>query len=172
MKVNYIAPNILNIIKISLINLFSIAFIYYLPALSHITQIPFYLIEPMRLMFLLAFIHTNRTNSLILALTLPIFSFIISAHPSIYKSIIISFELMLNYLILVFLIRKNINLFLAFLLSILVSKIFYYGFKYILISYNLVSGDLISTPLEIQIVTTLIISIYGYFLYKKSLDKL
>jgi hypothetical protein len=48
-----------------------IAFIYFLPALSHFIAIPFYLFEPMRLGLIFCIINTNRINSILVALTIP-----------------------------------------------------------------------------------------------------
>lgn len=153
--------------KYALINSLMLAFVYFLPAISHLFAFPFYLADPMRLMIMLAFIHTGRVNSFIMALTLPAFSFLISSHPVLFKSMLISLELFANCLFLIFLMNKKVNLFFAFFISIALSKCFYYFLKYLLLSFNYLDGSLISTPLEIQMFVTLIISIYGFLILSK-----
>ena len=64
---------------------------------SHATALPFYYLEPMRIAVIFVLILTgSRTNAYFLALTLPIFSHLISGHPDFLKSGLISTELCLN----------------------------------------------------------------------------
>jgi hypothetical protein len=76
--------------------------------------------------------------------------------------------LIINSLFLLFFLRKNMNSFVAFISSILISKCCYYTFKYLLLSTNLIDGELITTPLEIQFLVALVLSIYGYLILSKS----
>ena len=168
MKSINLLENSVPIIKYSVIDIAMILLVYFLPTISHLTEIPFYLIDPMRIMILLAFIHTNKLNSLILAITLPLVSHILAMHPIFYKSMIISLGLVLNSLVLILFLNKFKNTFLAFFFSIFISKLFYYSLKYLLISSNLISGELISTPLEIQFLVTLVLSFYGYLIFSKT----
>ncbi|NLF44224.1 MAG: hypothetical protein GX587_16145 [Bacteroidales bacterium] len=75
------------------IQIFALLVIYLIPTLSHLSGIKLYLIEPMRLMVILAIAHSNKKNALLLAITLPIFSYAISMHPLVFKSLIICIEL-------------------------------------------------------------------------------
>lgn len=151
-----------------LLDFAGLALIYLIPTLTHLTQLPVYFIEPMRLMLILAIVHTNRNNAYILALTLPLFSFVISSHPVFIKMILISMELAVN-VYLFFLLRKIIRkVFPAILLSIIASKLIYYLLKYFIIGFGLLNSGLISTPLSIQLITTVIFSSYVYFMIKKS----
>lgn len=168
MKNNSLTLNSIPLIKYSVFDVLLVAIIYFLPTLSHLMSFPLYLADPMRIMILLAFIHTNKSNAFFLALTLPIFSHLISLHPLAFKSIIISFELIINCYLLTFFLKKNLNIFLTFFSSIIISKFFYYGFKYILLSYNMIDGNLISTSPEIQLLVTFILSIYGYLILSKT----
>ncbi len=68
-----------NIIASLILDAAALAFIYLVPTFSHLLSLPVYFIEPMRLMLILAMVHTDKRNAYILALTMPLFSFIISA---------------------------------------------------------------------------------------------
>lgn len=153
--------------KSLLIDFSALAFIYLVPTFSHLLSLPLYFIEPMRLMLILALAHTTRRNAYLLALTLPLFSFLISSHPVFIKMILISFELVLNVYIFYLLKDKMTKVFPAILISIITSKVIYYAIKYVLIYAALLSSGLISTPIIIQIITTFVFSIYVYLLLKK-----
>ena len=74
----------------------AIAFIYFIPSISHLFSFPVYLFEPMRIMLILCVAHSSKKNAYLIALTLPVFSFIISSHPSLLKTAIMTAELTLN----------------------------------------------------------------------------
>ncbi|MDY0202455.1 MAG: hypothetical protein RBR40_15895, partial [Tenuifilaceae bacterium] len=59
-----------------LFDIFALAFIYLIPTISHMLSFPLYLIEPMRIALVLALVHTTKRNAYIIALTLPLFSFL------------------------------------------------------------------------------------------------
>ena len=154
-------------IKSTLIDLSALTFIYFVPALSHLFDFPVYFIEPMRIMLILALVHTTKKNSYFIALSLPLFSFLISAHPSIIKTALISSELVLNvwlFFILSALIKNNFS---AALSSILLSKFYYYTIKFLLINFAVLNTELIATPVYLQIITSLFLSGYIYFMLKK-----
>jgi len=154
------------IIRSIVINSAALLLIYFTPALSHLLNFPLYLIEPMRLILILAMVHSNRSNAFLLAITLPLFSFAVSGHPVFYKILLISAELTLNVWLFFFLSDKLKNGFSAMLLSIVVSKAVYYLLKAGLISVALIGPGLFSTPLWIQLLTTLVFSIYALVLLK------
>ncbi len=160
----FIKYNVL--IKSILVNTLAICVIYFTPALSHLLNFPLYLIEPMRLMLVFALVHTNKKNAYLLALTLPIVSFLISGHPVFFKMLLIAFELSFNVLLFYLLIKSVSNLFMAAIGSILLSKLAYYGIKYLLLKSLLLNGTLISTPLYIQIIMSLAFTLYIYFALK------
>jgi hypothetical protein len=152
--------------KAGLLDVSALAFIYFLPALSHMLSIKLYLIEPMRLMLILALVHTHRKNAYLLALTLPFFSFLISAHPVFVKSALIAAELVVNVALFYFLV-KHIHRLGAIFASIWISKIFYYGLKYVAIMTVLPGDSLIGTPLQIQLATSAAFSLYLFLMLKK-----
>ena len=117
-------------------------------------------------MLILAIAHTSKKNAYILAATLPIFSFIVSAHPVFIKTLLITGELLLNVWLFFFISEKMKNKFGSMLLSVGLSKIAYYVLKFALLSAVLLEGSLVSTPLAIQAITMIVFS--GYiFLMKK-----
>ena len=156
-----------NLVSI-LIDLSALAFIYFVPTISHLINLPLYLIEPMRLMLVFALVHSNKTNAYIIALTLPLFSFFMSGHPVFPKMVLIAIELAINVYLFYFLARKIKSVFPAIFLSIIFSKIIYYLLKFGLISLTILNTEVISTPLFIQLITTLVFSSYLYLFYKKN----
>ncbi len=149
----------------------ALAFIYLVPTFSHLISLPIYFIEPMRLMIVLSLVHTSKKNAYLLALTLPLFSFLISSHPVFAKMILISFELSFN--VFLFFLLKDVlrKVFPAIFLSIIISKIVYYGIKYIMISFAILNTGLISTPIFIQVATSIIFSTYLYLVFRNTKDK-
>ncbi len=150
-----------------LIDIIALTFIYFVPTLSHLMNVPVYLIEPMRLMLVIAMVHTSRTNAYILAFTLPIFSYMVSGHPILLKMILISFELVVNVFIFYWLAKRVKHTFVAIFASIVLSKAVYYGLKFGMISFALIGGSVVSTPLTIQLITALIYSIYLAVFFRK-----
>ena len=151
-----------NIIKGSLFDLLALTFVYLVPTFSHLFALPIYFVEPMRLMLILAIAHTSKKNAYFLAATLPMFSFLVSAHPVFLKTLLISGELFINVWLFFFLSEKINNKFGAMVLSIAISKIAYYLIKFTLLSFVLLEGNLISTPILIQVITT---AVFGSYIY-------
>jgi len=144
-------------------DIFIVGIIYILPTLSHLTSVPFYLFEPMRLALVFSIIVTNQKNSILIALSLPAISLIISSHPNFAKSILIMFELTIN-VILFYKFSKNLNnTFVVMFLSILIAKLFYYSSKFLFLKLEYLQGDLISTPIWIQWLVLIILSIIASF---------
>ncbi len=150
-----------------LIDLFALAFIYLVPTLSHLLSLPVYLIEPMRLMLILALVHTTRQNGYLLALTMPLFSFIISGHPVFAKMFLIAAELSLNVFLFYLLSNRMKLLFPAVFLSIVLSKAIYYLLKFMLIQLAVINTSLVATPLLMQLAMTVVFSSYLALFYKK-----
>ena len=154
----------------------AILLIFLVPALSHLTAVPFYLADPMRLAVLGALLVTrNWKNSLALAVALPLVSFAISGHPVFPKCLVIAAELSVNVLLFAWLAGRALKasssaglIGLAAFVSILVSKVFYYGLKALVLSAGLLQMDLVATALWIQLIVALVISIAFGFLYKRN----
>ena len=149
-------------------DLFALAAIYLVPSVSHLLSFPVYYLEPMRLMLILAIVHTSRRNAYLIAITLPIFSLLISAHPSIIKTSLITGELLINLWLFFFLSEKLSNKCLSLFSSIIASKLIYYLAKFMLISTTLMDGQLLSTPIYIQLV---MLAAFSGYVYLTSLGK-
>ena len=148
--------------------------IYLVPTLSHLTAIPFYLLDPMRIAVLGALLCTrNWKNSLMLAITLPLFSAMIGAHPIFPKCLLIAAELSVNVLLFAWFIsligkRQTTNsananaaglrFGSAAFVSILLSKLLYYGLKAMVLSAGLMQMELVSTAIWIQVLVAIALS--------------
>lgn len=155
--------------KSLLIDLAGILLIYFLPEISKLLNIHFYLLEPMRVLIIIAIVHTSKENSYILAVLLPAASYLFSNHPSVIKTFILSGDLLLNIFLYFSLIKIKLNKFLLMSICIIASKFAYYLAKYLLIQFSVLKGDLIATPPYIQIIIIIILSGYVYLADKLSL---
>ncbi|MFC1733866.1 hypothetical protein ACFL6I_26495, partial [candidate division KSB1 bacterium] len=151
-------------VKNFVFDLFALLFIYFIPTLSHLLSLPLYFIEPMRIMMVLALVHTNKRNAYIIAFTLPLFSTLISFHPVFVKTLLISAELCLNVFLFYYLTKWIKNSFFNLAVSIIISKVFYYFIKFLLIHTLFLDSTLISTPFLIQFIMIVILSSYVFFL--------
>jgi hypothetical protein len=164
MENTVVHPMSISKIKNIVFDLLALLFIYLVPAISHLFSFPVYYLEPMRIMLILAIVHTTRKNAYLIAFTLPLFSLLISAHPSLVKTFLVTGELLLNVWLFFLLSEKLSNKTLSIFLSIVVSKIFYYLVKFLSVTFALISGDLIATPIYIQIIMLFVLSGYIYFM--------
>lgn len=166
--------NVINIVKAKLkvetfiIDLLVLLFIYFIPAISHLLAFPVYYFDPMRIALIIALVHTSKRNTFIIAITLPIFSFIISSHPSIIKAFLLSGELLVNLSIFFILKDKIKNVFITLLLSIAISKVIYYLVKFMLINFSLLDDQLFSTPYYYQILSAVLLSTYIFWINKRN----
>jgi len=149
-------------------DLIALTAIYLVPAVSHLLSFPVYYLEPMRIMLILAIVHTSRRNAYLLAITLPLFSMLVAAHPSIIKTSLITGELLINLWLFFFLSEKLSNKSLSIFLSVIASKLVYYLVKFLLINSALMSGELFSTPVYVQLV---MLAGFTFYIYLTSLKR-
>jgi hypothetical protein len=154
-------------IKAITLDIFALLVITFTPAASHMLSIPLYLLEPMRILAIISLIHTSKSNTYLIAFILPLFSFLISSHPSIFKALLIFSELSLNIWLFFFLIKRIDIFFIAMLTSIFISKLYYYILKFGLLNTGLIDGDLFSTSIYLQIIVAVVLSIYTHLLFKR-----
>ena len=164
MENSSVHPLSISRIKNITFDLIALAAIYLVPAVSHLLSFPVYYIEPMRIMLVLAIVHTSRSNAYLIAITLPLFSLLISAHPSLIKTSLITGELLVNLWLFFFLSKKFSNKSMSIFLSIIASKLLYYLIKFLLINSALMSGELISTPIDIQLIMMAAFSGYVFLI--------
>lgn len=142
--------------------------IYFVPTLSHYFALPLYILDPMRFAVLGSLlILNNKKNAYFLALTLPLFSFMISGHPIAIKNLIISIELCSNLFLFELLASKIESVSIGMFTSIFMSKIFYYLLKYGAITFGLMTTTLVDTSIVIQTVVAICISTLFAKYYKK-----
>ncbi len=160
------------IIRNSIMDLLAVAFIYLVPTVSHLFSYPLYIFDPMRMMVILAISHSTKRNTFLLALTLPLISFLISGHPVFFKALLITGELTLN-IFLFYLFQKRFSIvFLSLLGSIIIAKIFYYAGKVLLVNFSLLKMDVVSTSILLQLIMALIFSAYVFIIWRNKEKKI
>lgn len=155
------------------LDILAVLFIIFLGDISRLIGYPMYILDPMRMMVILAIAFTPRWNGWVLAFLLPFVSYYFGGHPHLMKTCLMATELLLNVWLFWFLFSRIRMSCLSILLSILFSKAVYYLLKYICIQQGRISGDLVSTPLDIQVITTLLFTafIFTVFLFKAKQKK-
>ena len=134
----------------------SVGMIYSIPALSHVVGLPIYLLEPMKLVVFTSIISFDRKTALFTAVTIPLFSFLLTGHPLFPKFIIITVELLLLVDTYYYLSRKLKSSLVPFFVSIILSKAAYYIIKFVLISTGMLHLNLVSTSLYIQAIVSVV----------------
>jgi hypothetical protein len=156
------------LLKALFIDIMALAVIYFTPSIAHLLNFPVYMLEPMRVMLILSMAHSTRRNSYLLALTLPLFSFLVSGHPEAVKMMIITSELALNVFLFYLMAGKVRNMFVSGLLAILISKAFCYMAYLAVFSFAFVRDEAGATFLLVQGLTTLLFSGYLFIISKRN----
>jgi hypothetical protein len=121
----------------------------------------------MRLMVILSLAHSSKRNSYLLALTLPLFSYIATAHPEFLKMLIITSELVLNVFFFYWISERMKNVFLSMVIAIITSKVICYIMYLIFFSLAFVRNESDTLFLIVQVLTTVIFSAYIFIFRKK-----
>jgi hypothetical protein len=153
------SPALSTAIRSAVIDVLALAFIFLMPTISHLLPFPLYYIEPMRLMVIIAMMHSHHKNAFVLALVLPMFSFAISSHPVFIKTLLIAIELFVM-VGLFGIIRKHTHTFVAIMGAIILSKVLYYALKFLAMMTIMPGQNLTGIPFEIQLLVTVILSLY------------
>jgi len=139
-----------------LIDIGLLAALYLLPAFSHLTALPLYMFEPMRVALLVALLFTARANAFLIAFTLPLASFLLSGHPVPVKALLMGIELTVLVACYGYLAQKlRVPAFAALAAAILAGKLVYYAMKYLALGAGWLGGSLVSTPLQTQLLLAL-----------------
>ena len=139
--------------NVLLIDVVLLVALYLVPSFSHLTALPLYKFEPMRIALIVALLFTNRANAYIIAFTIPLASAMITGHPEPFKALLMGIEfsvLVASYSFLAQVVR--IPAFAALTAAILVGKVVYYAMKFAALSAGLLAGSLVSTPFQTQLV--------------------
>ena len=145
----------------------ALAVVLFTPAIAHLAGLPVYMIEPMRLMLILSMAHASEKNSYLLALSLPLFSYLVSGHPMLLKMMIITGELVLNVALFYWLVKKLNHPFFAMLTAIVMSKIVCYLAYWPIFSWAFVAEEAGFSFILVQMITTVIFSTYIFTIWKK-----
>ncbi len=161
--------HILKVKRIFITDIIVLISVYFIPAFSHLTSFPLYMLDPMRILLFTGYlVSRNKKNAFILAATIPLFSMLVSGHPPFFKALLISMELFINIWLFSNLLEKSSwPVPVALFTSIIFSKLIYYLFKFIFISMTLLQVSLISTNLLTQLVVALFITIVFSLFFKK-----
>jgi len=139
-----------------LIDIALLAALYLLPSFSHVTAMPLYMFEPMRVALIIALLFTSRANAYLIAFTLPLASFLLSGHPVPFKALLMGIELTVLVASYGYLAQKlRVPAFAALTAAILAGKLVYYTMKYAALGAGLLGGSLVSTPLQTQVLLAL-----------------
>lgn len=142
--------------NVLLIDVVILAALYLLPSFSHLTALPLYKLEPMRLALIVALLFTNRANTYLLAFTIPLASAWVTGHPVPFKALLMGIELSILVATYAYLVRwQRIPAFAALTAGILLGKLVYYNMKFIALGAGWLSGSLISTPWQTQLILAL-----------------
>jgi hypothetical protein len=158
--------------NVILIDVLLLTALYVLPSLSHVTAFPLYMFEPMRVALIIALLFTNRANTYLLAFTIPLASSVITGHPVFFKAILMGIELTILVASYGYLVRMDrIPAFVALTAGIIIGKLVYYSMKYAALSAGFLSGTLVSTPWQNQLVLAVgTAAVFGVVEYTRAKD--
>lgn len=160
MSTNTIARNYSSAVKLAVVDLLLLAAAYLIPVVSHIISYPLHMFDPMRVILFTGLLLTaNKKNAYVMAVTLPLFAFLVSGHPVFPKNMAIIAELVANVAIFSFLEGKIKHQGAAIFASILLSKVLYYGIKFALISAGLLATSLVDTNIMMQLGVAAVIAL-------------
>jgi hypothetical protein len=153
--------------KILILDALALLLVFLTPKIGEAFNLPFYMLEPMRLMVVLSIANANRHNSYVLALILPFFSWAVSGHPEFLKMMVMTCELTVNIFLFYFLFQKSHNAFLSMILSIVASKILCYALYLVFFTIMFVKEEAEPSFLVAQVISTLVFSLYILFVFRK-----
>lgn len=139
--------------NVLLVDVVLLVALYLVPSLSHLTALPVYMLEPMRIALIIALLFTNRTNAYFIAVTIPLASVLLTGHPEPLKAVLMSMEFAVLVATYSFLAQKlRMPTIAALAAGIVFGKVVYYAIKSAALSVGWLSGSLISTPLKTQLI--------------------
>ena len=142
--------------NVLLIDVVLLMALYLLPSFSHLTALPLYQLEPMRIALIVALLFTHRANAYLIAFTIPLASAWITGHPPPLKAVLMGIEFTILVATYAHLVRKDrIPAFVALIAGILLGKVVYYAMKYVVLGMGWLGGSLVSTPVQTQVILAL-----------------
>jgi hypothetical protein len=138
--------------NVILIDVVLLTALYLLPSFSHLTALPLYKLEPMRIALIVALLFTNRANAYLIAFTIPLASAWITGHPPPLKAVLMGIEFTILVATYAHLVRKDrIPAFVALAAGILLGKAVYYSMKFVALGAGWLGGSLVTTPVQTQL---------------------
>ncbi len=165
-SVGYLSLNKWNVTKYLLFDGVAVAFIILAPAMAHMLSFPLWYLEPMRLVLILAMVHTTKQNSYLLALILSFCSWAFSGHPEFIKMLVITLELSANVALFYWIYNRIDKPFAAMLLSILLSKVFCYFLYWMIFSASFFMDETGTFFIMVQLIVSLLFALYTFLLRK------
>ena len=158
-----------------LIDVALLAALYLLPSFSHVTALPLYIFEPMRVALIIALLFTNRVNAYFIAFTIPLASAMITGHPEPFKALLMGIEFSIIVACYGYLVQMlRIPAFAALTAAIVAGKVAYYTMKFAALSAGWLTGNLVSTPPQTQLIlalgTAAVFGLVEHFHTKKNQD--
>jgi len=158
--------------NIILIDIVLLAALYLLPSFSHLTALPLYKLEPMRIALIVALLFTNRANTYLIAFTIPLVSSWVTGHPPPLKAVLMGIEFSILIATYGHLVQKvRIPAFVALTVAILLGKVVYYTLKFGALSAGWLGGSLVTTPVQTQLIlAVLTAAVFGLIEYYRTKD--
>lgn len=147
------------------IDIMAVCVVVFMGDLSAFFKVPLYQYDLMRLLVILSIAFTPRWNGFLLAFLLPLISWYFGGHPHFLKSGLMMVELLVNVWLFWFLFERIRFSLLSMILAILFSKLLYYTLKYLFITQGWISGELVSTPVDLQLITGLLYSVFIFIVF-------
>lgn len=163
---------VLRIENVLIWDLAALGLMYLLPTMTHFLSFPLYRLEPMRCVLLInLLILGNQKNAYFMAVTLPLFSFVVASHPVLLKSIVMVVELTVNIFVFEYLSKRKTNNVITMFLSIVISKVVYYSLKIWCIGAGILDANIIDTNLVTQLLVAIMLSLGFAFFCEKKVQK-
>lgn len=150
-----------------LLDIVALCVVFSVPKIGQYTHLPFWMIEPMRLMVVLSIAHATKANSYLLALALPVFSWAVSGHPEFIKMLVMTGELAVNVFLFYFIIKEIQSIFQSMIISIALSKVLCYVCYLVFFSQVFIQEETEPSYLIAQVISTLGFSLYVYWVSRK-----
>lgn len=139
------------------------------PAAAHALAFPLYQFEPMRIALFTALVLSGRGNAAAMALAMPLLAFLTSGHPAPPKLFLIQAELVANVWAFHWLLARAEGrpwrFAAAAAVSVVASKLAYYGLKYILLQAGALDGALVTTAWTHQAAVLLLVVSAGQVIW-------
>ena len=158
-----------NVRKSLILDIVALVVVFLTPEIGQYTHLPFWMIEPIRLMVVLSIAHSTRANSYLLALVLPVFSWALTGHPEFIKMLVMTGEIAVNVFLFYLLIRQINSAFQSMIISIALSKILCYSIYLLFFSQMFIQEETEPAFLIAQLISTLVFSLYVYWVSRKKL---